>query len=62
MSNITLEELRPLLAREIAARRATLLAIFAITALLFLAVAFVWKKTYVSYAQIYVDDQRPVKS
>jgi len=35
--------------------------IFAFTALLFLAIAFVWKKTYVSYARIYVDDQRPVK-
>jgi len=62
MSNFTLEEMRPLLAREIKARRALLLMIFAITALAFLAVAFVWKKTYVSYAQIYVDDQRPVKS
>lgn len=62
MSNITLEEMRPLLAREIKSRRALLLMIFAITALLFLAVAFVWKKTYVSYAQIYVDDQQPVKS
>lgn len=36
--------------------------IFAIAALAFLALAFVWKKSYVSYAQIYVDDQRPVKS
>lgn len=62
MSNITIEEMRPLLAREIKARRALLLMIFAFTALAFLAVAFVWKKTYVSYAQIYVDDQRPVKS
>lgn len=62
MSNITLEEMRPLLAREIKARRALLLMIFAITALVFLAVAFVWKKSYVSYAQIYVDDQRPVKT
>jgi len=62
MSNFTIEEMRPLLAREIKARRALLLMIFAITALAFLAVAFVWKKSYVSYAQIYVDDQRPVEA
>jgi len=36
--------------------------IFAAVALFFLALAFAWKKTYVSYARIYVDDQRPVKS
>jgi len=48
--------------REIASRKGTLVMIFAITALAFLALAFIWKKSYVSYAQIYVDDQRPVKS
>ncbi len=62
MSNITLDEIRPLLAREIVSRRGTLVMIFAITALIFLVMAFFWKKSYVSYAQIYVDDQRPVKS
>lgn len=62
MSNITLDEIRPLLAREIMARRGTLVMIFAIIALIFLVMAFFWKKSYVSYAQIYVDDQRPVKS
>jgi len=34
---------------------------FAVAALLFLAIAFAWKKTYTSYARIYVDDQRAVK-
>ncbi len=62
MSNITLDELRPLLVREGLARRGSLVLIFAISALIFLAIAFAWKKSYVSYAQIYVDDQRPVKS
>lgn len=62
MSNITLDEMRPLLGREILAKRGTLVMVFAISALLFLALAAVWKKSYVSYAQIYVDDQRPVKS
>ncbi len=62
MSNITLDEMRPLLAREVLAKRGTLVLVFAISALLFLALAAVWKKSYVSYAQIYVDDQRPVKS
>jgi len=46
--------------REALSRRGTLVLIFAISALLFLAVAFMWKKTYVSYARIYVEDQRPV--
>ena len=60
MSNITLDEMAPLLTREASARRRTLLGIFALVSLLFLAVAFLWQKKFTSYTQIAVDDSRIV--
>ncbi|MFK7862021.1 MAG: XrtA system polysaccharide chain length determinant [Granulosicoccus sp.] len=56
MSNITLDEMMPLLVREAKARAGTLLAIFCIVSLVFLAVGFVWDKKYTSSVQLYVDD------
>jgi len=61
MSNITLDEWGPLLSREAAARRGTLLAIFAGVALLFLIAAFFWQKKYTSYVQLHVDTQNTVE-
>ncbi len=61
MSNITLDEWAPLLSREAAARRGTLLAIFATVALLFLIVAFFWQKKYTSYVQLHVDNTNAVQ-
>ena len=60
MSNITLDEMVPLLTREAASRRGTLLAIFVVISLTLLIVAFFWQKKYTSYVQMYVDDQRIV--
>ncbi len=56
MSNITLDEMVPLLSREASARRWTLLAIFTIVALAFLLAAFFWQNKYASFVQLYVDD------
>ena len=60
MSNITLDELRPLLAREAKARARTLLAIFCLISLVFLVIAFIWEKRYTSSVQLYVDDSNIV--
>nr|MBX2839664.1 hypothetical protein [Gammaproteobacteria bacterium] len=60
MSNITLDEMVPLVTREASARRKTLLTIFAVVALLFLLLAAFWQKQYESYAHIYVDDKSVV--
>jgi len=62
MSNITLDEMKPLFSREMANRRGLLVLIFVIAALAFLAIAYVWEKRYVSFAQIQVDDQKPLTS
>ncbi|MEE9334086.1 MAG: XrtA system polysaccharide chain length determinant [Granulosicoccaceae bacterium] len=61
MSNITLDEMGPLLSREAAARRGTLLAIFTTVALLFLLLAFTWQNKYASFVQLYVDDSNIIK-
>lgn len=61
MSNITLDEWVPLLSREAAARRGTLLAIFAGVALLFLITAWFWQKKYTSYVQLHVDTTNAVQ-
>jgi len=61
MSNITLDEWAPLLSREASARRGTMLAIFAVVALLFLATAWFWQKKYASYVQLHVDSQNAVQ-
>jgi len=61
MSNITLDEWVPLLSREASARRGTLLAIFTLIALLFLATAWFWQKKYASYVQLHVDKQNAVQ-
>ncbi len=61
MSNITLDEWAPLLAREASARRGILLAIFALVALLFLATAWFWQKKYASFVQLHVDSQNAVQ-
>ncbi len=62
MSNITLDEWVPLLTREAAARRGTLLSIFAVVALLFLITAWFWQKKYTSYVQLHVDTQNAVQA
>jgi len=62
MSNITLDEWAPLLSREAAARRGTMLAIFAVIALLFLIAAWFWQKKYTSYVQLHVDRQNAVQT
>lgn len=56
MSNITLDEMKPLLTREAVARAGTLLAIFCLISLVFLIISFFWEKKYTSYVQLYVDD------
>jgi len=61
MSNITLDEWVPLLTREAAARKGTLLSIFAVVALLFLIAAWFWQKKYTSYVQLHVDTQNAVQ-
>jgi len=60
MSNITLDEMGPLLSREASARRGTLLGIFVLVSLGFLVTALLWQKKYTSYVQLYVDDSRIV--
>ena len=61
MSHITLDEMGPLLSREVSARRTTLLGIFVAVSLAFLVLAFFWNKKYLSYVQLYVDDSQIVK-
>lgn len=60
MSNITLDEMLPLLRREAFARSGTLLAIFVGISLVFMAVGFMWEKKYTSSVQLYVDDRNLV--
>ena len=60
MSNITLDEMRPLLTREAVTRAGTLLAIFCLISALFLAIGFMWQKKYTSSVQLYVDDSNIV--
>ena len=60
MSNITLDEIGPLLTREAKSRAGSLLAIFCLVSLLFLVVAFFWQKKYTSAVQLYVDDSNIV--
>ena len=60
MSNITLDEMRPLLTREAVARAGTLLAIFCLVSAFFLIVGFLWQKKYTSSVQLYVDDSNIV--
>ncbi len=60
MSNITLDEMLPLLSREANARSGTLLSIFIAISLLFLAAGFLWQKKYTSFVQLYVDDSNIV--
>lgn len=61
MSNITLDEMLPLLRREAFARSGTLLAIFVGISLVFMAIGFVWQKKYTSSVQLYVDDRNLVE-
>ncbi|MBX2883595.1 MAG: hypothetical protein KTR32_26815 [Granulosicoccus sp.] len=56
MSNITLDEMLPLLTREAKSRAGTLLAIFGLISLVFLVTSLFWEKKYTSYVQLYVDD------
>ncbi|MFK8081555.1 MAG: hypothetical protein AB8B97_14815 [Granulosicoccus sp.] len=56
MSNITLDEISPLLVREATARAGTLLAIFCMVSFVFLLIGFFWEKKFTSSVQIYVDD------
>lgn len=60
MSNITLDELRPLLFREASTRRGSLLIIFVIISLIFLTAGFLWEKKFRSYVQLYIDDSQIV--
>jgi len=60
MSNITLDEMGPLLTREASARTGTLLSIFCLISLVFLVIGFFWQKKYTSEVQIYVDDSNIV--
>lgn len=60
MSNITLDEMLPLLRREAFARSGTLLAIFVGISLVFMAIGFMWEKKYNSSVQLYVDDRNLV--
>jgi len=61
MSNITLDEMLPLLRREAFARSGTLLSIFVGISLVFMAIGFVWEKKYTSFVQLYVDDRNLVE-
>ncbi len=61
MSNITLDEMGPLLRREATARLGTLLAIFTTVAMVFLVLAFTWQNKYASFVQLYVDDSNIIK-
>ena len=60
MSNITLDEIMPLLTREASSRAGTLLAIFCIVSVVFLTAGFFWQKKYTSSVQLYVDDSNIV--
>ncbi len=60
MSNITLDEMLPLLSREANARSGTLLSIFVAVSLVFLVTGFLWQKKYTSLLQLYVDDSNIV--
>lgn len=60
MSNITLDEMLPLLSREANARSGTLLSIFIAISLVFLVTGFLWQKKYTSFVQLYVDDSNIV--
>ncbi|ASJ74977.1 XrtA system polysaccharide chain length determinant [Granulosicoccus antarcticus] len=60
MSNITLDEMLPLLSREANARSGTLLSIFIAISLVFLLTGFMWQKKYTSFVQLYVDDSNIV--
>lgn len=60
MSNITLDEMLPLLSREANARSGTLLSIFVAVSLVFLVTGFLWQKKYTSFVQLYVDDSNIV--
>lgn len=60
MSNITLDEMVPLLTREASSRSGTLLSIFVGISVVFLITGLVWQKKYTSYVQIYVDDSNIV--
>ncbi len=60
MSNITLDEMMPLLSREANARSGTLLVIFVVISLIFLVTGFLWQKKYTSFVQLYVDDSNIV--
>jgi len=60
MSNITIDEMIPLLTREASARSGTLLSIFVGVSLLFLITGMVWQKKFTSYVQLYVDDSNIV--
>ncbi|MCB1754535.1 MAG: hypothetical protein KDJ38_03380 [Gammaproteobacteria bacterium] len=61
MANITLEEWVPLLAREGINRRGTLVAIFALTALLLLTAGYFWQKKYLSTVTLYIDESNIVR-
>lgn len=61
MSNITLDEMLPLLRREAFARSGTLLAIFVGISLVFMVIGFTWQKRYTSSVQLYVDDRNLVE-
>jgi len=60
MSNITLDEMLPLVRREAFARSGMLLAIFVAISLIFMALGFSWQKKYTSTVQLYVDDRNLV--
>ncbi len=60
MSNITLDEMMPLLTREAVARAGTLLTIFCVVSAVFLITGFFWEKKYTSRVQLYVDDSNIV--
>lgn len=57
MSNITFDEIGPLLTREISAKRTSLLAVFTCVALAFLVLAMLWQNSYESRVQLIVDQR-----
>ena len=61
MSSFTLDEMVPLLTREAATRKGTLLAIFALVSLCLLVVGILWEKQYLSHTTLYVDDTNIVR-
>lgn len=62
MSNFNFDEMIPLVTREARSRRSTLLAIFVVVSLAFLAIGFFWPKTYRSSTTLYVDDSNIIES